>query len=94
MRVVDLAQVLAPGCEVRVTGIRPGEKLHEVLVNEDEAQHTVEMDDMYVVKPLFPWWSDESWDMGKPLPDGYRYTSNNNARWLDENELRDMAELP
>jgi UDP-N-acetylglucosamine 4,6-dehydratase (inverting) len=92
MRITDLAQTVAPECEVRITGIRPGEKLHEVLVHEDEARHTVELDDMFVIKPLFTWWSDKNWDIGKPLPDGFRYTSDLNPCWLSADELRQMVD--
>jgi UDP-N-acetylglucosamine 4,6-dehydratase len=92
MRIVDLAATLAPGCEVRVTGIRPGEKLHEVLLNEDEARHAVELDDMFVIQPLFPWWFSENWNEGKPLPDGFRYTSDTNPQWLTAEDLRAMVD--
>src|SRR5512139_1869727 len=51
-RIVDLANVIAPGAELEVIGIRPGEKLHEVLINEDEARSTIEVDDMFVVTPI------------------------------------------
>jgi len=92
MCIVDLAATLAPGCEVRVTGIRPGEKLHEVLLNEDEARHAVELDDMFVIQPLFPWWFSENWNEGKPLPDGFRYTSDTNPQWLTAEDLRAMVD--
>jgi UDP-N-acetylglucosamine 4,6-dehydratase len=92
MRIVDLAATLAPGCEVRVTGIRPGEKLHEVLLNEDEARHAVELDDMFVIQPLFPWWFSGNWNEGKPLPDGFRYTSDTNPQWLTAEDLRAMVD--
>ncbi len=92
MRIVDLAHALAPECEIEVTGIRPGEKLHEVLVNEDEARHTVELEDMFVVQPIFPWWAGDIWKEGRPVPDGFRYTSDTNDRWLTEEELRAMSE--
>ena len=51
MRIVDLARLIAPQAELDVIGIRPGEKLHEVLIHEDEARSTVELDDMFVVQP-------------------------------------------
>jgi UDP-N-acetylglucosamine 4,6-dehydratase len=92
MRIVDLARVLTPDCQVQMTGIRPGEKLHEVLVNEDEARQTVELKDMFVIKPLFPWWAGDSWNEGQPLPDGFRYTSDNNTQWLTAEALRAMVE--
>jgi UDP-N-acetylglucosamine 4,6-dehydratase len=92
MRIVDLADVIAPECERDVIGIRPGEKLHESLVNEDEARTTIELDDMYVIKPLFAWWSEEHWNVGKPLPDGFRYTSDTNSCWLTAKDLRAMVD--
>lgn len=92
MRIIDLAHVLAPDCQIRVAGIRPGEKLHEALINDDETRHTVELDDMFVVKPLFSWWSGDTWEAYSPLPDGFRYTSDNNTRWLTDEELRAMVE--
>src|SRR5229473_128466 len=83
MRLTDMAETIAPGCEVECIGIRPGEKLHEVLVSEDEARNTVELDDMYVIQPAHAWWSCQNWKDGQPLPEGFRYGSDCNARWLN-----------
>jgi UDP-N-acetylglucosamine 4,6-dehydratase len=93
MRLVDLAEAIAPGCAIREIGIRPGEKLHEVLVSEDEARHALEFDDHYVIQPssLF---RPAAWTGGKPLPDGFRYASESNTRWLSGAELRHLAEIP
>lgn len=89
MRILDLVEAVAPGCQVRFTGIRSGEKIHEVLVSEDEAHHSIEFDDMYLIQPLHPWWtSEEPWKGGKPLSDGARFTSDTNTRWLSVDELR------
>jgi UDP-N-acetylglucosamine 4,6-dehydratase len=88
MRIMDLAGAVAPGCEVRVTGIRLGEKVHEALVSEDEAHHTIEYDDLYVIKPLHPWASKDQWADGKALPKGFRFSSDTNSRWLSADELR------
>ena len=93
MRVVDLANAIAPDAEIEVIGIRPGEKLHEVLVSEDEARHTLELQDMYVVEPPEALWFGRSWrDRGKRLPEGYRYTSDGNDQWLDESKIRELIE--
>lgn len=92
MNIMDLVQAVAPGCEVEYIGIRPGEKLHEVLISEDEARHTVEVEDMYVIQPPHPWWQVENWAGGKPLPDGFRYTSDTNPQWLSVDELRALIE--
>ena len=90
-KVTDLAKAIAPEAEIEVIGIRPGEKLHEVLVNEDEARHTVELDDMYVIQPAQAMWFGYAWQSkGKPLPDGFRYASNTNTRWLSVEEIKAM----
>jgi UDP-N-acetylglucosamine 4,6-dehydratase len=89
MRVVDLAKAMAPGIPIRVTGIRPGEKLHELLLTSDEARHAVDAGDVYVVLPEHPWWTDESgWVDGKPLDDGFVYSSDGNEEWLGVDALR------
>jgi len=92
MNILDLAKAIAPDCEVEYIGIRPGEKLHEVLISEDEARHTVELDDMYIIQPVYPWWRMENWAGAKPLPEGFRYTSDTNTRWLSVEGLRRMIE--
>jgi len=91
MKLVDMAEALAPGCETRYVGIRAGEKLHEVLISEDEARNTLELDDMFVIQPAHSWWSQENWKDARPLPDGFRYTSDNNPQWIDSEELRDLV---
>ena len=91
MRIMDLAQALAPDCAIEEIGIRPGEKIHEVLISEDEARHTVEVGDMFVVQPAHPWWSNENWRTGTPLPDGFRYSSDTNPHWLNQEELQAYA---
>jgi UDP-N-acetylglucosamine 4,6-dehydratase len=92
-KIVDLAHAIAPGAELEIVGIRPGEKLHEVLIHEDEARSTVEMEDMFVVQPSTELWFGLEWQkLGKPLPDGYRYASNTNQQWLDIDQIRKMVE--
>jgi UDP-N-acetylglucosamine 4,6-dehydratase len=87
MRLLDLAETVAPGCEIEYVGIRPGEKLHEVLVSEDEARNTVETEDMYVIQPSHPWWGKQNWVAAKPVAEGFRYGSDTNPRWLTGQEL-------
>ena len=83
MKVVDLSKAVAPEAEVEVIGIRPGEKLHEVLISEDEARTAVELEDMYVVQPAAALWFGREWEArGKKLADDYRYDSFNNTQWL------------
>jgi len=90
MRILDLAESIAPGCEINHIGIRPGEKLHEVLISEDESRQTLEFDDRFVIQPAHSWWKSENWDGGTPLDDGYSYTSDHNDRWITVKELQKM----
>jgi UDP-N-acetylglucosamine 4,6-dehydratase len=90
MNIMDLVKAVAPGCKAETIGIRPGEKVHEVLVSEDEARHTVELEDMFVIKPDHSWWELDSWKEGKPLAEGFRYASETNQQWL---KVPDLLEL-
>lgn len=90
-RIMDLAKAIAPKCKIQFVGIRPGEKVHESLISEDEARTTLEFDDMFVVQPLFSWWGANNWEGGRPLPDGFRYASDTNDWWLTEEELKQMV---
>jgi UDP-N-acetylglucosamine 4,6-dehydratase len=91
MRLVDLARVINPQAEHEVVGIRPGEKLHEVMVTEDDARQTLELGDRFVILPPFKWKALEKWHAeGKRCEDGFRYASDTNAHWLDDAGLRDM----
>jgi UDP-N-acetylglucosamine 4,6-dehydratase len=90
MRVMDLAEAVAPGCGIEFVGIRPGEKLHEVLISRDESRYTLELEDMFVIEPVHSWWKAANWGQGKPLPDGFKYASDKNDHWLTVQELRRM----
>jgi UDP-N-acetylglucosamine 4,6-dehydratase len=90
-RLIDLARVIAPQAELEVIGIRPGEKLHEVLINEDEARSTIELEDMFVVQPTTPLWFGHSWEAkGRRLPDGFRYSSDTNPARLSIQQIEDL----
>ncbi|MBE0699596.1 MAG: UDP-N-acetylglucosamine 4,6-dehydratase (inverting) [Anaerolineaceae bacterium] len=96
MAIMDLAKIIAPQAEVEITGIRPGEKLHEVLISEDEARATVELDDMYVVMPSMSLpvggqLLGHNWEtVGIPLQDGFRYASNTNPQWLSIDQIQSI----
>ena len=92
MRLLDLAEVVAPGCLVEYIGIRPGEKLHEVLLSEDEARSAVEVDEMFVIQPAHPWWNRGNWVCGRELPTEFRYTSDSNEQWLSHHQLQELIE--
>ncbi len=94
MKVVDIAKVIAPEAELEEIGIRPGEKLHEVLIHEDEARLTIELEDMFVVQPSEALWFGHAWkDIGQTLPDGYRYASDNNSDWLTVDQIEEIVAL-
>jgi UDP-N-acetylglucosamine 4,6-dehydratase/5-epimerase len=92
MKITDLAEAVAPECRHDHIGIRPGEKLHEVLLSEDEARQSVELEDMYVILPLHPWWRVEHFNGADKLPDGFRYSSDTNSQWLSVKDLGKMIE--
>ena len=92
MRITDLAKAMAPECKIKAVGIRPGEKLHETLLTEEESARASDAGSYYVVKPLFPWWDTTNWNGGKPVPAGFRYSSDSNTKWLDAKGLKAMVE--
>ncbi|MBV9743664.1 MAG: UDP-N-acetylglucosamine 4,6-dehydratase (inverting) [Acidobacteriia bacterium] len=92
MRLMDLAETIAPGCAVHEIGIRAGEKLHEVLVSEDEGRNAVELNDMYVIHSAGTYPGAASSE-ARPMADGFRYASETNSRWLSSRELLRLAEI-
>jgi UDP-N-acetylglucosamine 4,6-dehydratase len=89
--IMDLVAMAAPDCTVDFIGIRPGEKLHEVLVSEDEARHTMALDQMFLIKPPPPWYFGNGWP-GTPVEEGFWYGSNNNPDLLTTDQIRTMVE--
>lgn len=92
MKVTDLAKAIAPECKIEIVGIRPGEKLHEAMITEDDARHTVEFENYFVILPELSWWNNENHSDGKPLPEGFAYTSDSNNHWLTIEELKELVE--
>jgi len=93
INIMDLARAVCPECRTEIVGIRPGEKLHEVMISKDDARNTVEYDDYFVIKPNFAFFGrryDKSG--GKPFPDGHEYSSDKNDRWLTAEELKRMID--
>lgn len=88
MSIIDLAKSIAPEAKINVVGIRAGEKLHEVLISEDEARTTVELDDMFVVQPAEALWFGRDWEkQGKLIQGDFRYASNTNQQWLTLDQI-------
>lgn len=91
MTVSDLAKAIAPDATLNVIGIRSGEKLHEVLISEDESRTTVELDDMFVVEPADAFWFGKSWSTKYPtVSEGFRYASNTNTQWLSIEQIQNI----
>lgn len=90
MKIVDLAQCFGPTLPLRIVGIRPGEKLHEVMITEDDSRLTLELGDRYVIEPAFTWWQRAPYTASgaKPVMDGFRFASNTNTDWLDASRLK------
>jgi UDP-N-acetylglucosamine 4,6-dehydratase len=90
-RIVDLARAIAPNCEIEVIGIRPGEKLHEIMISRDESRATIELQDMFVVESQSALWFRHDWSLeGKKVPDGFKYASNNNTDWYTVDQIKSM----
>ncbi|MFN8535698.1 MAG: UDP-N-acetylglucosamine 4,6-dehydratase (inverting) [Dehalococcoidia bacterium] len=93
MGIMDLVEAIAADCQIECTGIRPGEKLHEVMVSADESRLVREFDDMFVIQPAHVWWTTErAWDGGASVPTGFTYSSETNPWKLTSSELREMVE--
>jgi UDP-N-acetylglucosamine 4,6-dehydratase/5-epimerase len=93
MKLTDLAHAIAPECRTEIVGIRPGEKLHEVLITRDDARTTIELQDCYVIQSALRRWGEGTSlaDQGaRPFPEETQYSSDTNSRWLTVEELREM----
>lgn len=95
MRIIDLAQAMAPDCKHEITGIRPGEKLHEIMIPADEARQTREFNTYYIIHPSFHMWETDKVKLyeggeGMPVDKGFAYTSDNNDRWMTSDDLAAM----
>jgi UDP-N-acetylglucosamine 4,6-dehydratase len=92
MRIVDLARAMAPIAELEIVGIRPGEKLHEEMIAAADARRTLDLGTHYVIQPEMEWWRPRNGLDGKPVPDGWSYTSDTNTEWLTVDQLREMVD--
>jgi UDP-N-acetylglucosamine 4,6-dehydratase len=90
MKVVDLAEAIAPGSPTHEIGIRPGEKLHEEMIAADDSRRTLRLADRYVVQPTIATWGYTPPTEGEPVPDGFSYTSDANDQWLSVDDIRTM----
>ncbi len=91
LKITDLAKAMAPGLFLKEIGIRPGEKIHEIMISRDDARHTVEYDDYYIVTPDFEFWRPTITN-GNKVDKGFEYHSGNNTEWLTVEQIRNMID--
>ena len=93
MTMPDLVKAMSPDAGIKVIGIRPGEKLHEMMISADDARATVELADRYVIEPTFVEYPRDRFDAAdgaRPVAEGFSYSSDNNDDWLSEDGLNAM----
>jgi len=90
MRVMDLAEAVAPGCDKREIGIRPGEKLHEEMISAEDSRRTLMQSDRYVVQPTLAVWGGYQPPSGSTVSEGFVYRSDSNDQWLNVDDLREL----
>jgi UDP-N-acetylglucosamine 4,6-dehydratase len=88
MKIVDLAEAIAPGCKKKIIGIRPGEKLHEVMISREDSRNLYEGETFYIKLPEFPYWKITVPKEVTPVPEGFEYSSDTNSSWLSMTELQ------
>lgn len=95
MTIMDVAKAVAPECRTEIIGIRPGEKLHEIMITPDDAWNTAEFDDRYVIQPAADWWNSAKYlaeTGGKPVEEGFMYSSDRNPNWMQPETLRALLD--
>ena len=92
MSIIDLARAIGPDCELKIIGIRPGEKIHEVLIPREESRNVKEFDDHFIIEPDLQFFSYSVWSDGKPVKDGFEYNSGTNPWVITTEELCKMIE--
>lgn len=93
MNIMDVANVVAPECKTKIIGVRPGEKLHEIMITQDDAVHTAEFSNHYVIQPAATWWDKEAYlreTRAKLVPEDFQYSSDRNNDWMTREQLSDL----
>ena len=92
-KITDLAEAMLPGCRLKETGIRPGEKLHEIMVTTEDSATTYEYDKHFIVYPQMTWNNRQQPDLsGKKVMEGFHYSSDNNTEWIGVEEIRALLQ--
>lgn len=92
--IMDLIEAIAPNCECETIGIRPGEKLHEVMIPKDDARNAIDYGDYFLIQPSQAWWDETAFlnnNGGTPCNEGFEYSSDTNDIWLSADEIKNMV---
>jgi len=90
-RVTDIAEAIGPNARIEIVGIRPGEKLHEEMISEEDSRRALSFEGYYVIKPVISGWeTKDAWSDGKPLNQGFAYRSDTNDEWLSVSDIREQ----
>ena len=93
MNIMDLAKAICPDCKIETIGIRPGEKLHELMITKEDARRTIDIGEFYIIQPDFHYWSRRcNWEGSKPVSDDFEYNSGTNPMFLSKDEMKEMIE--
>ena len=95
MKVVDIAKTIAPNAKHKIIGIRPGEKLHEQMIGQEDAPYTYEYDDYFKILPAINKWSTDPKRVGDGIkvPGSFSYTSDRNKEWMTKEVLAKWIDL-
>ena len=88
MKLIDLAEVIAPEAKKKIVGIRPGEKLNEILLTKEEARHSKEFNKYFIIEPEYLFWDQNNFKEGKPLPNNFEYSSND--KWITKEQMKEI----
>lgn len=90
MKIIDLADAIAPESKKKITGIRPGEKLHEILITAEESKHSKETEYCYIIEPEFSFWDKGNHKEAMPVSNNFVFSSDKNKNWLDKNQIKEI----
>jgi len=90
MKITELAEAIAPECKKKIIGIRPGEKLHEILLTEEESRHVKEFESYFIIEPEFSFWNKENHKEGKLPQESFVYSSDKNTNWLNKDKIKEI----
>jgi len=92
-KLTDLARVIAPNAKIKTIGLRPGEKIHEAMITDDDSRNTYEYENFYIIHPTLPFWDFKPVTAGgQAVPEGFSYTSANNKQWLTDQQVINLVQ--